>query len=62
MGLSCLGRALAGLGFRPRGLRSGEEGLGSTWTPKVCKRMAFMAVIMGLGLLFNLLFGFRLRV
>ena len=28
---------------------------GLTWTPKVCKIMAFMAVIMGLGLLFYIL-------
>ena len=31
----------------------------STWTPKVCKIMASMAIIMGLGLLFYILFGFR---
>ena len=31
----------------------------STWTPKVCKIMAFMAIIMGLGLLFYILLGFR---
>ena len=31
----------------------------STWTPKVCKIMALMAVIMGLGLLFHILQGFR---
>ena len=30
-----------------------------TWTPKVCKIMAFMAVILGLGLLFYILLGFR---
>ena len=31
-----------------------------TWTPKVCKIMALtMAVILGLGLLFNILLGFR---
>ena len=30
-----------------------------TWTPKVCKIMAFMAVIMGLGLLFYIPLGFR---
>ena len=29
----------------------------STWTPKVCRIMAFMAVIRGLGLLFYILFG-----
>ena len=33
--------------------------IGNTLTPKVCKTMAFMAVIMGLGLLFYLLLGFR---
>ena len=27
--------------------------------PKVCKIMAFLAVIMGLGLLFYILLGFR---
>ena len=31
----------------------------STWTPKVCKIMAFMAIIMGLGLTFYILLGFR---
>ena len=30
-----------------------------TWTPKVRKIMAFMAFIMGLGLLFYILLGFR---
>ena len=30
-----------------------------TWTPKVCKIMAFMAIILGLGLLFYILSGFR---
>ena len=34
-------------------------GLGSTWTPKVCNMMAFMAVIMALGLLVYILVGFR---
>ena len=29
----------------------------STWTPKVCKIMALMAVIMGFGLLFYILLG-----
>ena len=33
--------------------------LPATWTPKVCKIMAFMAIIMGLGLLFYILLGFR---
>ena len=30
-----------------------------TWTPKVCKIMASMAIIMGLGLSFCILLGFR---
>ena len=30
-----------------------------TWTPKVCKIMALMAFIMGLGLLFYILLGFK---
>ena len=33
--------------------------IGFTWTPKVCKIMAFMAIIMGLGQLFYILLGFR---
>ena len=32
---------------------------GSTWTPKIGKIMAFMAVILGLGLLFYTLLRFR---
>ena len=32
---------------------------GPTWTPKVCKIMAFIAVTRGLGPLFYKLFGFR---
>ena len=31
-----------------------------SWTPKVCKIMAFMAIIMGLGLVFYILLGFRI--
>ena len=31
----------------------------NTWAPKVCKIMAFRAVIIGLGLLFYILLGFR---
>ena len=31
----------------------------TTWTPKVCKIIAFVAVILGLGLLFYILLGFR---
>ena len=30
-----------------------------TWAPKVCRIMAFWAVIMGLGLLFYILLGLR---
>ena len=30
-----------------------------TWTPKVGKIMAFMAIMMGLGLLFYIVLGFR---
>ena len=30
-----------------------------TWTPKVCRIMAFMAVLTGLGPLFYILLGFR---
>ena len=30
-----------------------------TWAPTVCEIMAFMAVILGLGLLFHILLGFR---
>ena len=30
-----------------------------TWTPKVCKIMAFTATFKGLGLLFYILLGFR---
>ena len=36
-----------------------HQGLGFTWTPNVCKIMALMAIIMGLGLLFHILLGFR---
>ena len=31
----------------------------NTWTPKVCRIMAFRVIIMGLRLLFYLLLGFR---
>ena len=34
-------------------------GLGITRTPKVCRIMAFIAVILGLGLSFHILLGFR---
>ena len=35
------------------------QGLGHSWTPKVCRIMALTAIIMGLGLLFHILLGFR---
>ena len=44
-------------GFIPN--RCVDEQNSNTWTPQVCKIMAFMAVIMGLGLLFYILLGFR---
>ena len=34
-------------------------GVGPTWTPKVCRTMAFWAILMGLGLLFYIPLGFR---
>ena len=34
----------------------------STWTPKVCKIMAFMAIFRCLGLLFYILWGFRYKL
>ena len=30
-----------------------------TWAPNLCRIMAFMAIIMGLGLIFYILLGFR---
>ena len=30
-----------------------------TWAPELCKMMAFMAIVRGLGLLFYILLGFR---
>ena len=36
-------------------------GFRDTWTPKVCRIMAFMAIIRGLGLLFHILLGFRVK-
>ena len=40
-------------------LASLVQGLGFTWTPKVCKTMALRASLRGLGLLFYILFRFR---
>ena len=45
---------------RPTALQPNPENLypkKPTWTPKVCKIMAFMASIMGLGLIFYILLG-----
>ena len=39
--------------------KGSKLGFGFTWTPKVCKIMAFIAMFMGLRLLFYLLLGFR---
>ena len=44
-----------GLGLRDSGMWI----LNPTWTPKVCKIIAFTAVILGLGLLFYMHLGFR---
>ena len=44
--------------FRILGL--GVQGFRPSWTQKLCKIMAFMAVILGLGPLFYILLGFRL--
>ena len=41
------------------GLRDFWQGLRTTWTPSVCKITAFMAVLMGLGLLCYILLGPR---
>ena len=66
--------AVEGLGFRvcslvsSQTLRVGLEtasgcleqiGLKATWTLKVCRIIAFMAIIVSLGLLFYILLGFR---
>ena len=37
-----------------------SESFRITWTPKVCKKLAFMAIIRGLGLLFDIVLGFRI--
>ena len=48
---------------KPASQAAWDWGLGpgprATWTPKVCKIMAFMAVIMDVGLLFYILLWFR---
>ena len=67
--------AVEGLGFRvcslvsSQTLRVGLEtafgclqqkiGLKATWTLKVCRIMALMAIIVSLGLLYYILLGFR---
>ena len=50
---------------RCEGLASSASALANhadTWTPKVCKIIAFMAIIMGLGPLFYILWGFRYQI
>ena len=37
--------------------RFGEEVKIGTWTPKICKIISLLAVILGLGLLFYILLG-----
>ena len=39
--------------------KSGALTLNPTWTPKVCKIIAFMVIIMGSGPLLCILLGFR---
>ena len=43
----------------PKEQLNGARDVAFTWTPKVCKIIAFMAIIMGLRLLFYVLLGFR---
>ena len=38
---------------------SGLKGFGYTWAPKVCKIIAFMAIIRGSGLWFYIFLGLR---
>ena len=45
--------------YRSMRLEDVVDVLGITWTPKVCEIMALLVVIMGLGLLFYMLWGFR---
>ena len=53
---SCRGIALVyGISGGHSSQKSSDVG---TWTPKVCKIMALMAIIMGLGLLVYILLGF----
>ena len=52
-------RIFRGHGHLYQGLTKKSSSSDTTWTPKVCKTMAFMASIMGLGLLFYILLGFR---
>ena len=44
---------------KPGSLPRGSHAKYTTWTPKVCEIMALMTVIMGLGLFFYILLGFR---
>ena len=51
---------VVGLGSRVSGLQpTARHGSQIPGPQKVCKTIAFMAVITGLGLLFYILFGFR---
>ena len=47
------------LAYPKSSLLQGSQKGTPTWTLKVCRIMAFMAVIMGLGLLFYILLGLR---
>ena len=63
-GVGLLDSGFGGCGRRSQGFGGiGASGvspgnLNPTWTPKVCKIMAFKAIIKGLGLLFYILLGF----
>ena len=46
-------------GLPIRALLKGASKLTATWAPKVCKINSCMAIIMGLGVFFYILFGFR---
>ena len=48
--------------WAPSCLHSGLLGYVTTWTPKVCRIMAFWAIFKRFGPLFYLLLGFRYRV
>ena len=58
-GLYRLGFRVWGSGFRVLACVESLRLIRFTWTPKGCKIMALMAVIMGFGLLSYILLGFR---